>query len=212
MRVICFFQFCVDTVTWFIKQPGCLQKAGVCLHHQFPHVQDESYCSVVILSPPLVLAAPVHVLFAGAVYTAYYQNNPPGGCFSLPVFLSLLWALLKASMVPDVLSVLSVSLAHKIVVSFPMFIFGCSMGCCPVEGVALHIGERRLTGVCANALETFLKCSSLLLSSSSPATTSCWLCLNLCEKRDSPALCLSSFCSHSRYQTSDTSDEGRCFV
>lgn len=35
----------------------------------------------------------------------------------MPVLLNLLWALLKASMVSEVFSVLSVSLAHKIVVS-----------------------------------------------------------------------------------------------
>nr|XP_057903560.1 protein TOPAZ1 isoform X2 [Doryrhamphus excisus] len=52
---------------------------------------------------------------AGAVFTGYYQNNPPGTFFSKPVFLSLLWGLVKAGMVSDVLSVLSISLAHNIV-------------------------------------------------------------------------------------------------
>ncbi|XP_035491055.2 uncharacterized protein topaz1 isoform X3 [Scophthalmus maximus] len=70
-------KFCVETVTRFIQNPKCLQKAG-------------------------------------AVFTGYYQNNAPGVYFSMPVCLSLLWALLKASMVPEVLSVLGVSLAHKI--------------------------------------------------------------------------------------------------
>nr|XP_046274048.1 uncharacterized protein topaz1 isoform X2 [Scatophagus argus] len=73
-------KFCVETVTRFIKNPMCLQKAG-------------------------------------AVFTGYYHNNPPGVYFSMPVLMSLLWALLKAGMVPDVFSVLSVSLAHKIVPS-----------------------------------------------------------------------------------------------
>lgn len=58
----------------------------------------------------------------GAVFTGYYQNNPPGAYFSMPVLLCLLWALHKAGMVSDVFSVLSVSLAHKIVVSVPVFI------------------------------------------------------------------------------------------
>ncbi|XP_058474532.1 uncharacterized protein topaz1 isoform X2 [Solea solea] len=52
---------------------------------------------------------------AGAVFIGYYQNNPPGLYFSVPVFTSLLWALLKANMLSDVLSVLGVSLAYKIV-------------------------------------------------------------------------------------------------
>uniref|UniRef100_A0A4W6FPW8 Protein TOPAZ1 n=2 Tax=Lates calcarifer TaxID=8187 RepID=A0A4W6FPW8_LATCA len=73
-------KFCVETVTRFIKNPMCLQKAK-------------------------------------AVFTGYYENNPPGVYFSMPVLLSLLWSLLKASMVSDVFSVLSVSLAHKIVPS-----------------------------------------------------------------------------------------------
>ncbi|XP_073318978.1 uncharacterized protein topaz1 isoform X2 [Pagrus major] len=71
-------KFCVETVSRFIKNPMCLQKAG-------------------------------------AVFTGYYHNNPPGVYFSMPVLLNLLWALLKASLVSDVFSVLSVSLAHKIV-------------------------------------------------------------------------------------------------
>ncbi|XP_071356453.1 protein TOPAZ1 isoform X5 [Trachinotus anak] len=74
-------RFCVETVTRFIKNPMCIQKAR-------------------------------------AVFTGYYQNNPPGVYFSMPVLLSLLWALLKAGMVSDVFSVLNVSLAHKIVPSY----------------------------------------------------------------------------------------------
>lgn len=53
----------------------------------------------------------------------YYQSNRPGACFSMQVLLMLLWALLKAGMVSDVLSVLSVSLTHKIVVSVVLIIF-----------------------------------------------------------------------------------------
>lgn len=51
------------------------------------------------------------------MFTGYYQKNPPGVYFSLPIFFSLLWALLKAGMVSEVFSVLSVGLAHNIVVS-----------------------------------------------------------------------------------------------
>lgn len=54
---------------------------------------------------------------AGAVFTGYYHNNPPGVYFSMAMLLPLLWALLKAGMVADVFSVLGASVAHKIVVS-----------------------------------------------------------------------------------------------
>lgn len=54
---------------------------------------------------------------ADAVFTSYYLHNPPGGFFSMPIFLSLLWALLKAGMVSDILSILNVSIPHKIAVS-----------------------------------------------------------------------------------------------
>lgn len=37
--------------------------------------------------------------------------------FSMPALLSLLWALLKAGLVSEIFAVLSVSLAHNIVVS-----------------------------------------------------------------------------------------------
>lgn len=52
-----------------------------------------------------------------AVFTSYYLNNPPGACFSMPILLSLLWALLKAGMVSDIFSILNVSVTHKISVS-----------------------------------------------------------------------------------------------
>ncbi|RVE66395.1 hypothetical protein OJAV_G00106800 [Oryzias javanicus] len=73
-------KFCVETVMRFIKNPACLQKAGV-------------------------------------VFTGYYNSSPPGVYFSMPLLLSLLWALLKAGMVSDVLSVLRVTLTHNIVPS-----------------------------------------------------------------------------------------------
>lgn len=69
-------------------------------------IRPSSFCS-----PALLLFSP------GTVFTGYYQKNPPGVYFSLPTLFSLLWALLKAGMLSDVFSVLSVSLAHDIVVS-----------------------------------------------------------------------------------------------
>lgn len=63
----------------------------------------------------LLLVLPA--LSPGAVFTGYYRNNPPGVHFSMPVLRALLWALLKAGMVPDIFSVLSVSLGHNIMVS-----------------------------------------------------------------------------------------------
>ncbi|XP_037330588.2 uncharacterized protein topaz1 [Pungitius pungitius] len=73
-------KLCIETLTRFVKNPMCLQKAG-------------------------------------AMFVCYYQSNRPGACFSMPVLLTLLWALLKAGMVSDVLTVLGVSLTHKIVPS-----------------------------------------------------------------------------------------------
>uniref|UniRef100_A0A669EFQ8 Protein TOPAZ1 n=1 Tax=Oreochromis niloticus TaxID=8128 RepID=A0A669EFQ8_ORENI len=73
------------------------------------------FCCVIHLPP---FSSPALLLFSsGAVFTGYYQKNPPGVYFSLPIFFSLLWALLKAGMVSEVFSVLSVGLAHNIVVS-----------------------------------------------------------------------------------------------
>lgn len=87
---------------------------------------------------------PISFCLSGAVFTGYYQNNPPGVYFSMPVLLSLLQALLKAGMVSDVLSVLSVSLAHKIVVSLVFIHLVTIMSCCstlcsPVEGRACSV-------------------------------------------------------------------------
>nr|XP_019946442.1 PREDICTED: testis- and ovary-specific PAZ domain-containing protein 1 isoform X2 [Paralichthys olivaceus] len=81
---------------------------------RFKHVPvdgDEKFCVETVMR---FIQNPTCVQKAGAVFTGYYQNNPPGVFFSMPVFVSLLWSLLKACMVSDILSVLSVSLAHKI--------------------------------------------------------------------------------------------------
>lgn len=134
------FQFCVETVMRFTKNPMCLQKAGMfsvnpvadcliwlavlflpndvlCEYPQsfffFFSLSLSCLCDLPILSPHDCI---LHLLSPGAVFAGYYHNNPPGVYFSMPVLLSLLWALLKAGMVSDVFSVLSISLAHKIVV------------------------------------------------------------------------------------------------
>ncbi|XP_042363180.1 uncharacterized protein topaz1 isoform X2 [Plectropomus leopardus] len=84
----------------------------MCRFQHVPVKGDEKLC---IETVTRFSKNPLCLQKAGAVYTGYYQNNPPGVYFSVSIFLSLLWALLKAGMVSDVFSVLSVSLAHKIV-------------------------------------------------------------------------------------------------
>lgn len=83
------------------------------------------------------------------MFTGYYQNNPPGVYFSMPVYLSLLGALLKAGMVSDVFSVLSVSLAHKVLVSV-LLIHHAAVHVV-VQWRAVHVvfctGRKDLTGV-----------------------------------------------------------------
>ncbi|XP_034560335.1 uncharacterized protein topaz1 isoform X4 [Notolabrus celidotus] len=88
---------CGFNMCWFLHVPGD---------------GDEKFC---IETVTRFTKNPVCLQKAGAVFTGYYQNNPPGVYFSMPVLLSLLWALLKAGMLSDVFSVLSVSSAHKIV-------------------------------------------------------------------------------------------------
>lgn len=63
--------------------------------------------------------------------------------FSLPVFLSLLWTLLKADIIPDVLSVLSVGLAHKIVVSLRSSELLCNLSCRPADGGKFDVLGRK---------------------------------------------------------------------
>ncbi|XP_039978230.1 protein TOPAZ1 isoform X3 [Xiphias gladius] len=84
----------------------------MCRFQHVPVEGDEKFCVETVAR---FIKNPMCLQKAGAVFTGYYQNNPPGVYFSMPVLLSLLQALLKAGMVSDVLSVLSVSLAHKIV-------------------------------------------------------------------------------------------------
>ncbi|TDH04414.1 hypothetical protein EPR50_G00151340 [Perca flavescens] len=84
----------------------------MCRFQHVPVDGDEKLCIETVIR---FTKNPTCLQKAGAVFTGYYQNNPPGVYFSMPVLLSLLWALLKAGMVSDVFSVLSVSLDHKIV-------------------------------------------------------------------------------------------------
>ncbi|XP_026202763.1 uncharacterized protein topaz1 isoform X1 [Anabas testudineus] len=86
----------------------------MCRFQHVPADGDEKFCVETVMR---FAKNPMCLQKAGAVFRGYYQNNPPGVYFSVPVLLSLLWALLKATMVPDVFSVLNVSLAHKIVPS-----------------------------------------------------------------------------------------------
>ncbi|XP_049606903.1 protein TOPAZ1 isoform X2 [Syngnathus scovelli] len=95
---------------FFNESESCTYK--VCRFRHVPMEGDEKFCINMVERFTL---NPACLLRAGALFINYYRDNPPGLFFSMPVFLSLLWALLKAGIVPDVLSVLSVSLAHKIV-------------------------------------------------------------------------------------------------
>nr|XP_020441990.1 testis- and ovary-specific PAZ domain-containing protein 1 [Monopterus albus] len=101
------FNYCKN---YFSESLSCGFK--MCRFQHVPLEGDEKFCieTVIRFSKNLMCLQK-----AGAVFTGYYQNNPPGVYFSMPVLLSLLWALLKASMLPDVFSVLSVSLTHKLV-------------------------------------------------------------------------------------------------
>nr|XP_040045329.1 uncharacterized protein topaz1 isoform X1 [Gasterosteus aculeatus aculeatus] len=105
-------KLCIDTLTRFVKNPTCLQKAG-------------------------------------AMFVCYYQSNRPGACFSMQVLLMLLWALLKAGMVSDVLSVLSVSLTHKIVPTheFLLALFN-------------HVREKDLSGLVPELMQLTFKMAS----------------------------------------------------
>ncbi|KAM9776288.1 protein TOPAZ1 isoform 2-T2 [Syngnathus typhle] len=95
---------------FFNESDSCTYK--VCRFLHVPLEGDEKFCINMVERFTL---NPACLQRAGALFINYYQDNPPGLFFSMPVFLSLLWALLKAGIMPDVLSVLSVSLAHKIV-------------------------------------------------------------------------------------------------
>ncbi|XP_074543778.1 uncharacterized protein topaz1 isoform X2 [Halichoeres trimaculatus] len=95
---------------YFSESLSCGFKTCWSLH--VPMDGDEKFCIETVVR---FTKNPMCLQKAVAVFTGYYQNNPPGVYFSMPVLLCLLWALLRASMVSDVFSVLSVSLAHKIV-------------------------------------------------------------------------------------------------
>ncbi|XP_054462649.1 uncharacterized protein topaz1 isoform X2 [Anoplopoma fimbria] len=82
---------------------------------RFQHVPVEGDEKLCVETVTRFAKNPMCLQKAGAVFRGYYQNNLPGVYFSMPVFLSLIWALLKAGMVSDVFSVLNVSLVHKIV-------------------------------------------------------------------------------------------------
>ncbi|XP_038581266.1 protein TOPAZ1 isoform X2 [Micropterus salmoides] len=84
----------------------------MCRFQHVPVEGDEKFC---IDTVTRFTKNPACLQKARAVFTGYYQNNPPGVYFSMPVLLSLLWSLLQAGMVSDVFSVLSISVAHKIV-------------------------------------------------------------------------------------------------
>ncbi|XP_032437826.1 protein TOPAZ1 isoform X1 [Xiphophorus hellerii] len=84
----------------------------MCRFQHLPAEGDEKFCVDTVTK---FAKNPACLQKAGAVFTGYYQNSPPGAYFSMPVLLTLLWALLKAGMMSNVFSVLRVSLAHNIV-------------------------------------------------------------------------------------------------
>ncbi|CAK6961000.1 uncharacterized protein topaz1 isoform X1 [Scomber scombrus] len=129
---------------YFSESLSCRFK--VCRFHHVPVKGDEKFCveTVTQFSKNVMCLQK-----AGAVFTGYYQNNPPGAHFSMPVLLSLLWALLKAGMVSDVFSVLSVSFAHKIVPTheFLLALFN-------------HVREKGLTGYVPELMRLTFKMAS----------------------------------------------------
>ncbi|XP_043995037.1 uncharacterized protein topaz1 isoform X2 [Gambusia affinis] len=84
----------------------------MCRFQHLPAEGDEKFCVDMVTK---FAKNPACLQKAGAVFTGYYQNSPPGAYFSMPALLTLLWALLKAGMMSNVFSVLRVSLAHNIV-------------------------------------------------------------------------------------------------
>nr|XP_023010812.2 testis- and ovary-specific PAZ domain-containing protein 1 isoform X3 [Maylandia zebra] len=127
----------------------------MCRFQHLPMEGDEKFC---IENVTRFIKNPTCLQKAGAVFTGYYQKNPPGVYFSLPIFFSLLWALLKAGMLSEVFSVLSVGLAHNIVPSheFLLSLFNCVRE----KGVMGFVPElMQLTFKMANAgLELSLDC------------------------------------------------------
>ncbi|CAJ1083728.1 uncharacterized protein topaz1 isoform X13 [Xyrichtys novacula] len=94
---------------YFSESMSCGFKMCWFLH--VPVDGDEKFCVETVAR---FTKNPMCLQRAGAVFTGYYQNNPPKAHFSMPVLLSLLWALLRAGMVSDIFSILHVSVAHKI--------------------------------------------------------------------------------------------------
>ncbi|KAF7664677.1 hypothetical protein LDENG_00168510 [Lucifuga dentata] len=86
----------------------------MCWYQHVPMEGDEKFCIETVMR---FTKNPMCLQKAGAVFTGYYQNNHPGVYFSMPVFTSLLWALLKFGLVSDVFSVLNISVTHKIVMA-----------------------------------------------------------------------------------------------
>ncbi|XP_041665567.1 uncharacterized protein topaz1 isoform X2 [Cheilinus undulatus] len=107
---------------YFSESLSCGYKMCWFLH--IPVDGDEKFCIETVIR---FTKNPMCLQKAGAVFTGYYENNHPGVYFSMPVLLSLLWALLKAGMVSEVFSVLSVCLTHKIVPGheFLLGLFNC---------------------------------------------------------------------------------------
>ncbi|XP_077363908.1 uncharacterized protein topaz1 isoform X2 [Festucalex cinctus] len=120
----------LESYCWkfFSESQSCNYKMCRFLHA--PMEGDEKFCVNTVAS---FTKNPMSLQKAGTVFISYYQNNPPGMFFSMPVFLSLIWALLRAGMMHDVLAVLSVSLAHKIVPTheflLALFTFVREKGC-----------------------------------------------------------------------------------
>ncbi|KAJ3608633.1 hypothetical protein NHX12_023165 [Muraenolepis orangiensis] len=87
---------CVFNVCWFLHSPV---------------EGDEKFCVESVLR---FLKNPRCLQKACAVFTDYYQKNPPGVWFSNHVMSHLLWALLEAGLYRDIHSVLGIALAHNI--------------------------------------------------------------------------------------------------
>uniref|UniRef100_A0A667XAY7 Protein TOPAZ1 n=1 Tax=Myripristis murdjan TaxID=586833 RepID=A0A667XAY7_9TELE len=94
---------------YFSETLSCTFK--ICRFQHVPIEGDEKFC---IETVTRFTQNPLCLPKAGAVFTGYYQNNPPGVYFSMPVLISLLWALLKAGLLPTLFSVLNASVAHRI--------------------------------------------------------------------------------------------------
>ncbi|XP_057684074.1 uncharacterized protein topaz1 isoform X1 [Corythoichthys intestinalis] len=95
---------------FFSESQTCSYKMCRFLH--VPKEGDEEFCVNTVVR---FTKNPMCLQRAGSLFAGYYRSNAPGMYFSMQGFLSLLWALLKAGLIPDVLSVLNVCLSHKIV-------------------------------------------------------------------------------------------------